>query len=345
MTDFLTETSTHEIASGDSLVVETLGYLMVQLRSHGPVVVALSSSIDALPEDVQDGIVLVRGGTDTFSLDAFTGAVRVSAYDGDTEHVALILNVAPPSPPAFEFGAMILDYVGTTYRQGPEVMAFSDDGTKGLWDIGGAFYDFELTTPWDFSTLVQGDSGSAISFGANSWVSDDGLKFATCAYALRKIHVLTLQQPYKLSGATVQQVSMTDRCKGLDFSADQTIMYLGNQEGAVIIAYQLAGPMDFSSKTEIARFDTTAEGPDPSALQFNNDGTKLIVGFSNPGKLVTYALSTPFDLDTMTVESVVTDFGNPIIDRVGDFHWTSDGSRLVLQCRGYIYQFINAPEA
>ena len=73
------------------------------------------------------------------------------------------------------------------------------------------------------------------------------------------------------------------------------------------------------------------EAPEPRALDFNSDGTKMYVGDLN-GKVMQYSLSVAYDVGTASYDTVLLDVSVKFTKGITDIHWggISRGDRLYI---------------
>lgn len=83
------------------------------------------------------------------------------------------------------------------------------------------------------------------------------------------------------------------------------VLLTGTQFAADIHQYSLSNPYDITTMSyDNVAFSVASQEPNPTGIEFNNDGTKLYVcGYSND-TLYQYTLTTPFDILTATYDNV-----------------------------------------
>ena len=245
----------------------------------------------------------------------------------------------------------------------PSGIILSPDGTKifmSSYDGDEKIYQFNLTTPFDISTL---DTSSEVSLNLNDGSDDlmdtyiqgivfnnDGTKiFAIDQTGLMNVH--SLSTPYDISDFT------QDADDGLEWDEDQTLytdddgdfephditfnndgtkMYLFDYNGdEVVVEYHLSTPFLPSS----ASLGNVLDLNDVNEkflqdLRFDDDGTRMYLIDSGTGhgawNFYVYKLSTGFDVSTATYVGKLANFfdasggqGTPL-----GMHFSADGMKL-----------------
>ena len=115
---------------------------------------------------------------------------------------------------------------------------------------------------------------------------------------------------------------------GLAFNNDGTKMYVTGWIGDDINEYTLSIGFDVSTATYSQNFSVSGQAGKPSAIQFNNTGTKMYVlnGTGAP-TIFQYTLITAFDISTASYEntsfSTLTEESKP-----RGFCFNNDGNQL-----------------
>ena len=245
----------------------------------------------------------------------------------------------------------------------PSGIILSPDGTKifmSSYDGDEKIYQFNLTTPFDISTL---DTSSEVSLNLNDGSDDlmdtyiQGIVFnndGTKIFAIDQVgnmNVHSLSTPYDISDFT------QDADDGLEWDEDQTLytdddgdfephditfnndgtkMYLFDYYGTeVVVEYHLSTPFLPSS----ASLGNVLDLNDVNAtylqdLRFDDDGTRMYLIDSGTGhgawNFYVYKLSTGFDTSTATYVGKLLNFfdasdgqGTPL-----GMHFSEDGMKL-----------------
>lgn len=115
---------------------------------------------------------------------------------------------------------------------------------------------------------------------------------------------------------------------GLSFNADGTKFFVSGFTNDEISEWSLSTAWDVGTATETTTYDLTDHCTNPRTHWFNDDGTKLAVVSHDDDTIYQYALSTGFDLSTMSYDNKSFDVGaqegNPwgiVLDPTGTKMW------------------------
>ncbi|MCR9133312.1 MAG: BspA family leucine-rich repeat surface protein, partial [bacterium] len=114
------------------------------------------------------------------------------------------------------------------------------------------------------------------------------------------------------------------------FNSDGTKLFAVNGD-AMVAEYHLGTAFEVSTAVhagELEDFDVSSEDGTPTALNFNNDGTKMFVLGSESDALTEYSLSTAFDVSSAVYTSQFS-----IVNQENDpkgFTFNSDGTKMFL---------------
>ena len=118
--------------------------------------------------------------------------------------------------------------------------------------------------------------------------------------------------------------------KAMAFNTDGTKMYLVGTTGDAIYQYSLSTAFDVSTASyDSVSFSVSSQSVFPSAVEFNNDGTKMYVGSSNTNGVFQYSLSSAFDLSTASYDSVSFDPSTQETSVQG-IQFNNDGTKLYI---------------
>ena len=207
-------------------------------------------------------------------------------------------------PISNSFGAMVTFNQRTAVADGGTVIAgihFNTDGTKMFIIYSGNskhLYEYNLATPFDVSTKsYAGDSerceldtagtGATNSLKFDLEFSRDGMK-------------LFFAEGKNDPGIDIDKVFKFDLTKPYDIS---TCEYTNNATLNIESGNDLQNGSNAGSRTDSngGRSDNRLQG-----FEINDDGTKLFLVYHGAGsekpRLLEYALSTPFDLTTISLD-------------------------------------------
>ena len=193
----------------------------------------------------------------------------------------------------------------------PRDIFFSNTGTKMfiLGNVGDDITAYDLTEAWNvatsnttstatFSLATQGTTPVGMYFrdnGLTFYVIDSGAD-AVYRYDMTSAWDITTAVSNNSFSVAAQETAGS----AVHFSSNGSIMYLLGTTGDDITWYDLSTPWDITtavanSQFDVSVFETAAEG-----MFFSTDGTALWITGATFGRLVQYALSTPWNLNTAT---------------------------------------------
>ena len=202
----------------------------------------------------------------------------------------------------------------------PYGVAFKPDGTK-MYVVGSSsdsVYQYTLSTAWDLDTAsydsVSFDVSSQEGSAKDVAFKPDGTKMYMVGSRSDSVHQYTLSTAWDLNTASYDSVSFSVDAQesspsGLEFKPDGTKMYVVGSSSGSVHQYTLltAWGLDTVSYDSVS-FDVSSQESFPFGVAFKPDGTKMyMVGNGSTGTLYQYTLSTAWDLDTASYDSVALD--------------------------------------
>ena len=191
----------------------------------------------------------------------------------------------------------------------PTDIAFSSDGAKMfvVGTQGGNVTEYELSTPFDVSTLTfvdatpiseQETAPTGIAF------SSDGAKMFVVGTQGGNVTEYQMSPPFDVStrtfvDATSISAQETDPT-GIAFSNDGAKMFVVGTQGGNVTEYELSTPFDVSTRTFVDATSISEQETTPTGIAFSSDGAKMFVVGTQGGNVTEYELSTPFDVSTRT---------------------------------------------
>jgi len=122
-----------------------------------------------------------------------------------------------------------------------------------------------------------------------------------------QIAVQTNPQGVTTAGATYSVNAQETQPRGLTFNTDGTKMFVVGASGDDVNEYTLSVGFDLTSTVTFIDSYAVTECPDPTAVKFNADGTKMFVTGTGNSNVHQYALSTGFDVSTASfTQTLVT---------------------------------------
>lgn len=237
----------------------------------------------------------------------------------------------------------------------PTAIIFNKDGTK-LFLLGqqnASIYEYNLTTPFDISTLsgvqitksIISDDNAPVAMSFNK----DGTKLFVSGDENNSIYEYALSTPFDISTLSGVQESKSIATedtspRALEFNRDGTKLFLAGQQNDSVYEYDLTTPFDIFTLSEVqSTVIIPSSDTIPAGITFINDGTRLFVTGSDNDRLYAYDLTTPFDISTTSIveeppsigydlnnlsavqvtKSVATEDGNP-----RDIIFNNDGTKI-----------------
>ena len=138
---------------------------------------------------------------------------------------------------------------------------------------------------------------------------------------------------YDLSGASYDSVSFSVASQDtspldLTFNADGTKVYIVGSATDRLYQYSLSTAYDLSTASyDSVSFSVSSQDTGPTDMTFNNDGTKMyMIGWDN-GNIYQYSLSTAYDLNTASYDSVSLSLASQDNSATG-VTFNTDGTKL-----------------
>jgi sugar lactone lactonase YvrE len=117
---------------------------------------------------------------------------------------------------------------------------------------------------------------------------------------------------------------------GIAFNTNGTKMYLVGTDNDSVYQYSLSTPFNVSTTSyDSVTLNVSSQSVFPSAIEFNNDGTKMFIGSSNTNGVFQYSLSSGFDLSTASYDSVSFDPSSQE-SNVQGIQFNNDGTKMYI---------------
>ena len=273
-----------ELTIDPGAVRETHGRLIVgtfDVSTASLVNATLIRSEDSFPTD----IAFSSNGTKMFVI-------------GDQRKSVNEYNLSTP------FDTSTLDWVGATSisdREGnPTGIAFSSDGAKMfvVGTQGGNVTEYELSTPFDVSTLTF-VAATSIS---NKESSPTGIAFSSYGTKMfviglgGNVNEYDLSTPFDVSTASFVDATLISNREssptGIAFSSYGTKMFVIGIDGDNVNEYDLSTPFDVSTASFVDATSIRSDESNPQGIAFSSDGAKMFVVGSNEDKVNEYDLTS-----------------------------------------------------
>ena len=129
------------------------------------------------------------------------------------------------------------------------------------------------------------------------------------------------------AGPTYSVNSEENNPRGITFNNDGTKMFIVGAQGDDVNEYTLSVGFDLSSTVTFIDSYAVTECPNPTAVKFNADGTKMFVTGTSNSNVHEYALTTGFDVSTASfTQTLVTTVDN---DNFG-LDFSNDGTKMYI---------------
>jgi hypothetical protein len=213
------------------------------------------------------------------------------------------------------------------------------DGTKGFYldTINDQVVYITLSTAFDISTATrQGAFNTQSSDTARGlYIFGDGTRVYTTSPA-DYIRRYDLSTAWDVSTVTYvnafYQASQEAAMNGLEFKPDGTKMYICGTQNNTAYQYSLSTAWDITTASyDNKSLPVSDVGTSAMDLRFNSNGTKLF-SMRNTGQILTYNLSTPWDISTgsySSSETWVTGYTN-----VWGFSFANNGKKILISNYG-----------
>jgi 6-phosphogluconolactonase (cycloisomerase 2 family) len=238
-------------------------------------------------------------------------------------------------------------------------MTFKSDGTVA-WlsdDTNDRIYQYNLTTPWDISTLTYAAKsfyyGNQTTSSYAVELSSDGTRAYVLGDTEDRVFNYDLTTPYDISTARVpyQTYSVsgtTSTGLAITFSADGLKMYSLDQWNDRVYQYNLTTAWDLSTASSAGKsVYVGTQDATPVSVDISSDGTKFYVLGNGNDTIYQYNMTTAYDASTATYASKSL-FVQSQDTEAYAIRVSSDGLKLVMagrfNDRYYIYNLSTAFE-
>ena len=240
-----------------------------------------------------------------------------------------------------------------------ESIHFKPDGTKLFvteFTGGGKIGSFDLSTPWDLSTLAG--SGNTFDTSAYSerlrgmWWHPDGFWVYVAddnTISGRTMWRYTVSQAWSTSSAhwvSADRDAIAINSHGVP--RDATGLYI-KPDGTLVFHLSANSPRVWRSEMDPAwDLNTLALDPptggdfvlaneSPQGIFLSPDGTQMLIAYASTQTIRSYTLSTPFDVTTATDDGAFLDVGAQGIT-IGDIYVAPEGVDKL-----YVVESTNTP--
>jgi hypothetical protein len=186
---------------------------------------------------------------------------------------------------------------------------FKTDGSK-MYFIGNnndRVVEFNLTNPWDISTIIYTKSFSVLNQDTSSsgiFLSPDGLNMYMVGTSNDQVHQYSLTPPTQntISLSQTQSLSIAGQDstpQGIFLSPDGLNMYIIGSGSDNVYRYSLTSPGNISTASYVQAFGVSGQDATPSDIFFDPNGLNMyIVGSGASDSIHRYNLSSSWDIST-----------------------------------------------
>lgn len=238
-----------------------------------------------------------------------------------------------------------------TQETAVQSVAFNDDGTK-MFILGtgsDAILQYTLTTAWDVATAVYDNVLFNVSVQETSPTGMFFRPTGTNVYIVGSISDtifgFDIINPWDVATVDNSFLSLVDldtAPQNIRFSTDGTKMYMLGATSRRLYQYSVQTPWNFSTSTydEIS-FLFSGQDSIPKDIYFKPDGTKLYMLGDSADDIYQYSLSTPWDISTMSYDSISYDLTSLGIPNPIGLYFKPDGLRMFVVSSGTdrVHQF------
>jgi sugar lactone lactonase YvrE len=231
------------------------------------------------------------------------GAAGVSAGGGDVWTNPDLANASYDSV-SFSVGSQ---------ESNPQSVFFKPNGLKMyvIGTVGDDINEYDLSTPWDFSTLSFLQSASVASEETTPhglFIRSDGERAYIVGSASDEVNEYSLSTPWDISTISLNySLSVSDEETGPQdvwFSSDGEKMFVLGYTGGDINEYHLSTAWSISTSSFSQSFSISSEETDPRGLAISPDGTRIFLVGNGSDNVHQYNLTTGYDLSTASYAEI-----------------------------------------
>lgn len=242
-----------------------------------------------------------------------------------------------------------LNYVNffssTAFAPNQSAIWFKDDGSKIYVSLmTPVIFEVPLTTPWDITTVDTVSSQQIVLTGMGSGslvdfcIINNGSTLVTLGSDYR-LHEYSIATPWDIT--TINNVPIKDVYhSGTPLTATSVITHdVGGGIDEIYVldsVYDAVSQYSLSTKSDISSISLTGVSPKvdvgryQQGLTFNPTGTKLYYIEKDTLKLYEHTLSTPWNVNTMSVDSTYQLDISANFSIGGELVFNNDGTKLII---------------
>jgi WD40 repeat protein len=125
-------------------------------------------------------------------------------------------------------------------------------------------------------------------------------------------------------------VSENGNANAITFNDDGTKMFITDSLGPAVQSYSLSTAYDITTATQLNRYDisTSGSGRRAGGIAFNSDGTKMFIAEDQNEQIVSYTLSSPYDITNPTKQNTYDVSGQ--VNGAHGLKFSPDGTKMLV---------------
>jgi len=207
----------------------------------------------------------------------------------------------------------------------------------GITASGHKFAAAVATNSWDLDYAqyerISFDTTAQDTLNRGFYIKPDGTKLYTIGTTGDDVYQYSLSIAWDISTASYDSVSIAisnSTPHSVFFKNDGSVMYTVGSGNDRIYQYNLSTNWDVSTATVDTNFLLSGSDASPVKCFFRDDGEKMYMVGVSTDTVYQYALTTPWDIDTMSFEtgksfSVASQDVNPF-----GIHFKDDGTKMFM---------------
>ena len=284
-------------------------------------------------------IVKNNGGTYQVNTNSTYGSETWANAATNTEVAALRESMTSASSVSSQYDvstATFVDYFSVSAVGANSAYGFCFSATGHKMYVTSislkSILEYDLSTNFDVSTasytatfgvVAQDNSPADVQF------NNDGTKMYVVGDSNNSVYEYALSTAYDVTSATLSSTFSIATYEtdpwGLAFNSDGTKMFTIGVYG-LVVEWALSTGFDISTTSYTRNFSTGSQLTYATGVEFNSDGTKMYVIDNGAQDVLTYTLTTGFDISTasFTARFLVTRGG------LSKVRFNNDGSKMFL---------------
>jgi len=230
----------------------------------------------------------------------------------------------------------------TSEDTSPQGIAFNNTGSKifMVGDTNDSIYEYNLTTPFDLSTLstvqVTKSITSEDTIPQGIVFNDTGSKIFMVGNANDSVYEYNLTTPYDLSTLSAVQVTKSVASEditpaGIAFNKTGNKLFMVGGDNDSIYEYDLTTSFDLSTLSAVqVTKSVTTEDTFPKGIAFKNDGSKIfMIGSANDSIYEYDLIFIGYDLNNLSTVQVTKSVATEDTAPTG-IAFNNDGSKVFM---------------